>query len=80
MVTQRPRLWFSKSTQQSRSRAKAKVLPDASTWSPKLSELVKASQVSLLPYNLELDYDYWNYRMYVQDTSIVLNRTAHTTR
>ncbi|CAD6574698.1 MAG: tRNA(m(1)G37)methyltransferase [Alectoria sarmentosa] len=34
---------------------------DASTWSPKLSELVKASQVSLLPYNLELDYDYWNY-------------------
>ncbi|KAL9137614.1 MAG: hypothetical protein Q9175_001165 [Cornicularia normoerica] len=26
-----------------------------------LSELVKASQVSLLPYNLELDYDYWNY-------------------
>lgn len=34
---------------------------DASTWSPKLSDLVKASQVSLSPYNLELDYDYWNY-------------------
>lgn len=41
---------------------KPEVMPDdASTWSPKLSELVKASQVSLLPYNLELDYDYWNY-------------------
>lgn len=49
------------------SRSRAKVLLDASTWSPKLSELVKASHVNLLPYNLELDYDYWNYRMYVQD-------------
>ena len=38
---------------------------DASTWSPRLSELVEAFQVSLLPYNLELNYDYWNYRMYV---------------
>ena len=43
----------------------AKMLSDASTWSPKLSELIKASQVSLLPFELELDYDYWNYRMYV---------------
>ena len=41
------------------------VLLDASTWSPRLSELVEAFQVSLLPYNLELNYDYWNYRMYV---------------
>ena len=40
-------------------------LLDASTWSPRLSELVEAFQVSLLPYNLELNYDYWNYRMYV---------------
>ena len=48
---------------------------DASTWSPKLSELVRASQVSLLPYDLKLDYDYWNYRMYVQDMAVlVLNR------
>ena len=44
------------------------LLSDASTWGPRLSELVKESQVSLVPYELKLDYDYWNYRMYVQDT------------
>lgn len=60
--------------------SRAEALPDVSTWSPKLSELVKASQVSLLPYSLELDYDYWNYRMYVRDRSIVLGRIAHATR
>ena len=43
----------------------ASLLLDASTWSPRLSELVEAFQVSLLPYNLELNYDYWNYCMYV---------------
>ena len=37
------------------------VFQDTSTWSPKLSELVKSSQVEITPYNLELDYDYWNY-------------------
>lgn len=53
------------------------MLLDASTWGPKLAELVKASQVSLSRYNLELDYDYWNYRMYVADTDIETNRMAH---
>ena len=46
-------------------------LSDASTWSPKLSELIKTSQVSLLPYDLKLDYDYWNYRMYVQHNDFI---------
>ena len=53
------------------------MLLDAATWGPKLAELVKASQVSLSPYNLELDYDYWNYRMYVADADIETNRMAH---
>ena len=37
------------------------VFQDASTWSSKLSELVKSSQIALTPYNLELEYNYWNY-------------------
>ena len=41
-------------------------MPDSSTWSPKISELVKSSQIDLTPYNLKIDYDYWNYRKYVQ--------------
>ena len=57
-------------------------LSDASTWSPKLSELIKTSQVNLLPYDLILDYDYWNYRMYVQrnDFIRILNLLNTTTR
>ncbi|KAL2037309.1 hypothetical protein N7G274_009998 [Stereocaulon virgatum] len=35
---------------------------DSSTWSPKISELVESSQIDLTPYNLEIDYDYWNYQ------------------
>ena len=54
-----------------RQRAKMLSLSDASTWSPKLLELIKTSQVSLLPYNLKLDYDYWNYRMYVQHADFI---------
>lgn len=42
------------------------IMPDSSTWSPKISELVKSSQIDLTPYNLKIDYDYWNYRKYVQ--------------
>ena len=34
---------------------------DASTWSPKLAELVTSSQVHLEPLNLDLDYNYWDY-------------------
>ncbi|KAL9127211.1 MAG: hypothetical protein Q9217_003867 [Psora testacea] len=36
-------------------------LDDASTWSPRLSELVKTGDVALIPYELELNYDYWDY-------------------
>ncbi len=45
---------------------------DTSTWSPKLSELVKSSQVVVMPYDLEIDYEYWNYRMYVAMTMMAL--------
>lgn len=41
-------------------------MKDTSTWSPKLLELVRASQVDVIPFTLKLDYDYWNYRMYVR--------------
>ena len=30
-----------------------------------LSKLVKSEDVVLIRYNLELDYDYWDYRMHV---------------
>lgn len=34
---------------------------DPSTWSPKLRTLVESSQVHLEPFEVDLDYDYWNY-------------------
>ena len=52
-------------------------LSDASTWSPKLSELIRTSQVSLLPYDLKLDYDYWNYRMYMQHGNDFRSKTLN---
>lgn len=38
---------------------------DQSTWSPKLADLVKSSQIAVVRYDLTIDYDYWTYRMYV---------------
>ena len=38
---------------------------DPATWSPELSQLVTAGGVEMIPYDLDLDYDYWDYRMYV---------------
>ena len=40
---------------------------DRSTWSSSLSDLVNSSQVSVMPYDLMIDYDYWTYRMYVKN-------------
>lgn len=37
------------------------LIADASTWSKKLQDLVSAEEVTLTPYDLHLDYDYWNY-------------------
>ncbi|KAL2860788.1 uncharacterized protein BJX67DRAFT_375800 [Aspergillus lucknowensis] len=34
---------------------------DTTTWSPKVSELVGGGVVDVGPYDLTLDYDYWNY-------------------
>ncbi|KAI4177926.1 MAG: hypothetical protein LQ343_000010 [Gyalolechia ehrenbergii] len=34
---------------------------DESTWSSRLHDLVKAQQVLIAPYRLQLNYDYWNY-------------------
>lgn len=36
-------------------------LDDDSTWSSRLHDLVKAQQVVIAPYRLQLNYDYWNY-------------------
>lgn len=36
---------------------------DQTTWSPTISELVSNGTVSLGPYDLKLDYDYWSYGM-----------------
>ncbi|KAI9847179.1 MAG: tRNA(m(1)G37)methyltransferase [Sclerophora amabilis] len=34
---------------------------DPSTWSLKLQELIKAEELRVIPYTLELDYDHWAY-------------------
>ncbi|KAL2854882.1 hypothetical protein BJY01DRAFT_231824 [Aspergillus pseudoustus] len=34
---------------------------DASTWSPKVTELVDSGIVGVAPYDLTLEYDYWTY-------------------
>ncbi|KAL2352263.1 Met-10+ like-protein-domain-containing protein [Cryomyces antarcticus] len=34
---------------------------DSSTWSAKLRDSVKAEEVGVVPYELELDYKYWTY-------------------
>ncbi|KAI4283918.1 MAG: hypothetical protein L6R35_005022, partial [Caloplaca aegaea] len=34
---------------------------DESSWSPQLKELKDADEVAVVRYELELDYDYWNY-------------------
>ncbi|KAL8648738.1 MAG: hypothetical protein Q9210_004805, partial [Variospora velana] len=34
---------------------------DESSWSPQLKELKDADEVAVIRYELELDYDYWNY-------------------
>ena len=43
---------------------------DDSTWSTKLQELVDSQQVALAPYDLEMNYNHWNYCMYVDDKAI----------
>ena len=40
----------------------ADVLPDPSTWGGKLRDLVGQKTVALAPYDLDLDYSWWNYR------------------
>lgn len=35
------------------------------TWSPILHEAVKAEELSIISYELKLDYDYWGYRTYI---------------
>ncbi|KAF3769071.1 hypothetical protein M406DRAFT_249769 [Cryphonectria parasitica EP155] len=32
------------------------------TWGPVVSELVRQEEVGIVPYELQLDYDYWTYR------------------
>ena len=39
---------------------------DPATWSAVLQRAVEAKELSLTPYDLTLDYDYWNYRTYVE--------------
>lgn len=42
---------------------------DSASWSMKIQELVKAKRIVITPYDLELNYDHWNYRMYVGRTT-----------
>ena len=36
---------------------------DSKTWSEVLQEAVNKEELGVIPYELKLDYDYWNYRM-----------------
>jgi hypothetical protein len=36
------------------------------SWSPSLQEAVKAEELGVVDYDLTLDYNYWNYRTYVE--------------
>lgn len=42
---------------------------DTSTWSKTLRDLVSTEQVAVNPYTLDLRYNYWNYRMFVNACS-----------
>jgi tRNA (guanine37-N1)-methyltransferase len=39
---------------------------DSSTWSQVLQEASEKNEIDVIPYNLTLDYDYWQYRTYVE--------------
>lgn len=38
---------------------------DPTTWSLILQQAVEAKELSVVPFELTLDYEYWNYRTYV---------------
>ena len=40
---------------------------DTSSWSSKLLELINQEQVSVVAYELDLNYDYWTYRTWGED-------------
>lgn len=41
----------------------ANLAADKSMWSPILNELVEKGTVSVTPYDLVFEYDYWTYGM-----------------
>ena len=40
---------------------KLTTMRDSSTWTPSVTELVHQQKVSVVPFDLKLDYDYWTY-------------------
>lgn len=49
---------------------KLMILVDASTWSPSLADLVRSSQIAVIPYDLTINYDYWTYCKPVYDEGV----------
>ncbi|TVY73515.1 tRNA (guanine(37)-N1)-methyltransferase [Lachnellula suecica] len=37
------------------------------TWSQTMQEAIQREDISVIPYDLKLDYDYWQYRTYVDE-------------
>lgn len=56
------------------------LMADTSTWSEKLQDLVAEEQVAVTPYNLHLDYDYWNHRMCVNAVLHTSEKVLKTSR
>lgn len=44
-------------------------LLDASTWSSSLREAVATEELGVIPFDLQIDYEYWTYRTYVNHVS-----------
>ena len=44
------------------------------TWSPTLQEGVQKEELSVLPYELELGYDYWSYREFLTSRRVPENQ------
>ena len=45
--------------------SRSQKLIDSSTWTSTLLKLVEDKLVSVAPYTLDLNYDYWTYRMFI---------------
>ena len=49
---------------------------DPSTWSQRVMDCSKAGQIEVVPFDLKLGYDYWDYSMQVSCTALPFQSPA----